>query len=192
METTLEKKTWGEREGVTLDLLRKFTAPGSPHFGDVLQVWSYRGDCTESGDRRTREAIGEDAYEHHHYNAEACNGGIVVCVRRWKFREGRATDSGPGLAAEYWWAMQTAAAPEPEEGAGIRIIPPAKCGLVALTRELLTELPGLEYVHVSKVSFYSTRKPGHKQWKKAPSDVRFFRFAAGYGCAALPVPATDH
>ena len=183
MDTTLDKKTWGEREGVTLQLLSKFTKAGDPAHGEVHQTWAYRGDCSESGDRRLRAALGEEAYEHHHWDAVACNGGVIVVVPHWKF--GAEKGRGPGLRAEYYWAMQAIAAAEPEEGAGIR--PCTKKEIAAVvpeTQALLAELPGLEFMHISKVSFYSTGKRG-KQWRKAPKGVRFFRFAAGYGCVAI-------
>jgi hypothetical protein len=56
--------------------------------------------------------------------------------------------------------------------------------VVPETQALLAELPGLEFMQISKVSYFSTGKKG-KQWQKAPQDVRYFRFAAGYGCLAL-------
>ena len=41
--TTVEvRKTWGEREGVTLELLSRFTKPDCPRFGHVMQSWNYR------------------------------------------------------------------------------------------------------------------------------------------------------
>lgn len=183
METTLGKKTYGEREGVTLELLSKFTKTGDPTHGVVHQAWAYRGDCTESGDRRLKSALGEEAYEHHHWDAVACNGGVIVVVPRWKF--GPETRNSPGLPAEYYWAMKAISNPDPEEGAGIRACTKKEiAAVVPETQALLAELPGLEFMHISKVSFYSTGKHG-KQWRKAPKDVRFFRFAAGYGCVAI-------
>lgn len=188
MEKIPQKKTWGEREGVTLELLRKFTKPGCPNFGEVQQVWAYRGDCTESGDRRTRAAIGEEAYEHEHWNAVACTGGVVVVVPRWKFREERG--SGPGLGARYWWAMSAIAETVPEDGAGIRAATAAEiAAVVPETQALLAELPGLEYRVIARTSYYSTAKPGKKLWDQAPQDVRYFRFAAGYGCVAIKAEA---
>ena len=186
MNSIIEKKTWGEREGVTLELLGKFTKEGCQRLGTVQQVWAYRGDCTETGDQRIKAAIGEEAYQHHHWNAVACNGGVLVVVPRWKFEEGRSRGEGIGLKAQYWWAMAAIVQDEPEEGAGVRPCTTKEIEAVALsTQKLLGELPGLEYMHVSKLSYYSTAKPGKKQWDKAPTDARYFRFAAGYGCVAI-------
>lgn len=178
------KKTWGEREGVTLELLGKFTKPGCERLGKVLQNAFYRGDFTETGDRRLRAAMGEEAYEHLHWDAVACNGGVLVVVPRWKFG---TEDRNPlGLDAPYWWAMSAIAGDELEEGAGIRPSTAKEIAeVVSETRELLSLLPGLEFMHVAKLSFYSTNKPGKKQWREAPGDVRLFRFAAGYGLVAI-------
>jgi len=183
METAIVRKTWGEREGVTLDLLRKFTKAGDPRFGEVQQVWAYGGDFTESGDRRRKLEMGEEAYEHSNWDAVACNGGVVVVVPRWKFGDEKRGE-GLGLRSEYWWAMS---AIEVEmAGSGIRPCTEEEIArVVPETRQLLAELPGLEFMQISKVSFYSTGKPGKKQWKDAPQDVRYFRFAAGYGCLAI-------
>lgn len=182
MQTTLEKKTWGEREGVTLELLGKFTKSNLPW--EVKQVWEYRGDCTESGDQRLRANLGAEAYEHHHWNTVAFNGGVIVIVPRWKHKEGPG-ESGPGLRAEYHWAMSAITEENPDEEHGVR--PSNKkeiAEVVTDTQTLLAQLPGLEYMHIKKLSFFSTAKRG-KQWRKAPSDVRFFRFAGGYGAVAI-------
>ena len=56
--------------------------------------------------------------------------------------------------------------------------------VVPETQELLAALPGLEYMRIAKVGYYSTGKKGRK-FDKAPQDVRFFRFAAGYGCVSI-------
>jgi hypothetical protein len=186
MQTTIttQPKTYGEREGVTLDLLKKFTKAGDATHGEVHQSWAYRGDCTETGDRRIRAAIGDEAYEHHHWDATAFNGGVIVVVPRWKFKEVRS-GSSPGLPAEYYWAMKAISDPNPDEGHGVR--PCTKKEIAAVvpeTQALLAELPGLEYMHIKKLSFFSTGKRG-KQWRKAPKDARFFRFAAGYGCVSI-------
>lgn len=183
-ETAIEKKTWGEREGVTLDLLRKFTKPGCSSHGEVKQLWSYRGDCSEAGDRRLRASMSEEAYEHHHWDAVACNGRLVVVVPRWKF--GNERFGSLGLEASYWWAMTSIACDEQEEGAGIRVCKSKEIAAVdSASLALLKSLPGLEFMHISKVSFYCSSKPGRKQWRKAPVGVRYFRFAAGYGLVAI-------
>lgn len=183
METTLVRKTWGEREGVTLELLEKFTKAGDPRFGKVQSVWSYRGDCTETGDRRLRATMPEEAYEHHHWNTVACNGGVLVCVPRWKSSEERG--QRVGLDAPYWWAMSEIAAAEPDPALGVRLATAKEIAdVVPETQSLLAALPGLEYMRIAQVGFYSTDRKG-RQFDKAPQDVRFFRFAAGYGCVAI-------
>lgn len=183
METTLIEKTWGEREGVTLDLLKKFTLKGDPDFGEVRALWAYRGDGTETGDRHLRSLLSEDAYEHHHWDTVACNRGVLVVVPRWKSSPERGRIPSPG--AEYWWAMKMVADKEPEAEAKIRPANTIETAFVVPeTQELLAELPGLEYMHISKVSYFSTSKRG-KQWKRAPQDAMFFRFAAGYGMVAI-------
>lgn len=186
METTTVRKTWGEREGVTLDLLRKFTKAGDPRFGEVLQQWAYRGDFTASGDRRRKLEMGDEAFGHSNWDAVACNGCMVVVVPRWKFGEEKR-ESGIGLRAEYWWAMS--AIEVDQDGCGVRPCTAAEiAAVVPETQALLAELPGLVFMNISKVSFYSTGKKW-KQWQKAPQDVRFFRFAAGYGCVAIAAKA---
>lgn len=185
MSETITKKTWGEREGVTLELLSKFTKPGHKDFGEVMQYWNFRGDLTSSGDRRMRALLGEEAYEHLHWDAVACNGGVLVVVPRWKFSE---RDSRPGgsLSAPYWWAMSSIADVDPDPHCCIRRATEDEIAMVANgTQALLSELPGLEFMHIGSVSYYSTDKPGKKQWRKAPGDVRYFRFAAGYGLVAI-------
>jgi len=183
METAIVKKTWGEREGVTLELLSKFTKAGDPRFGKVQCQYNYRGDCTETGDRRLRATMPEEAYANHNWDTVACNGGVIVCVPRWKSSEERSESFG--LAAPYWWAMSEISATELDPLLGIRLATPKEiAAVVPETQELLTALPGLEYMHIAKVGFYSTSRKGRK-FDKAPQGVRFFRFAAGYGCVAI-------
>ena len=183
METTLVRKTWGEREGVTLELLEKFTKAGDPRFEKVQCQWNYRGDFTETGDRRLRSTMSEEAYENYNWNTVACNGGVIVCVPRWKSSEEQGKSFG--LRAPYWWAMSEIAAAEPHPALGIRLATAKEIAdVVPETQELLETLPGLEYMRIAKVGFYSTASKGRK-FDKAPQDVRFFRFAAGYGCVSI-------
>jgi len=178
------EKQWGERNGVSLELLSRFTKPGTGH-AEVYQMYNYRGDGTQTGDMRIKAEIGHDAYQHHHWDALACNGGVVVVVPRWKFAESRAT-LGPGLSAEYYWAMASLddkAYDDPRQG----IRPCTKreiLDVVPETRALLDQLPGLEYMFVKFVRYNSTAKK-FPQYKPAPDTVRYFRFAAGYGCVAI-------
>jgi hypothetical protein len=183
MTTTLVKKTWGEREGVTIELLEKFTKSGDPRFGKVQSVWAYRGDCTETGDRRQRATMPEEAYEHYHWDTVACNGGVLVCVPRWKSSE--EGDESVVLRAPYWWAMSEIAAAEPDPSLGVRLANAKEIAdVVPETQALLSALPGLEYMRIAKVGFYTTARKG-RTFDKAPQDVRFFRFAAGYGCVSI-------
>jgi hypothetical protein len=81
--------------------------------------------------------------------------------------------------------MSEIAAAEPDPALGIR---PANkkeiADVVPETQALLSVLPGLEFMRIAKVGFYSTARKG-RRFDKAPQDVRFFRFAAGYGCVSI-------
>lgn len=185
METETIKKTWGEREGVSLELLRKFTKPGHEHWGEVRQHWNYRGDGTATGERRMRSLLGDEAMEHLNYDAVACTGGIMVIVPRWKFQQ-QDSRPGPSLPAQYYWAMSSIAEDPPEERCGIRPCTPEEiAAVVPETQELLSALPGLQFMRIAKVGFFSSDKPGKRQWMDAPQGVRYFRFAAGYGLVAI-------
>lgn len=184
-DITVENMKWGEREGVTLELLEKFTKPGDARFGDVMRLWHYRGDLTEVGDGRLRRVVGE-AYEHWHWDTVACTGGILVVVPRW-YVQGVLQGDVP-LSADYWWAMKAVGGETDWGSAQVRAATEEEISaVVPESRERLAELPGLEYMHVEKVSHQCTFKPGERVWRSdpAPSDVRFFRFAAGYGCVRI-------
>lgn len=177
---------------MTIGLLRKFTLPGGRgHLGEVRLVKNYRGDLTETGEQRLRSALGEEEYSHLHWDTAATNGEVLVIVPRWKSKEVTGGwHTWLGGRAEDRWAMDQMEDPSPDEKCGIRPCRKKEIEQVsAAARELIAELPGVEYMMVRRVSFYSTSRSG-KRWMPAPQDVRYFRFAAGYGLVAIAGEST--
>ena len=174
---------------MTIDLLRKFTVPGDARLGEVHLVKRYRGDLTETEAHRARAALGDEQYSHLHWDTAATNGEVLVIVPRWKLNA--AADVARNLLrAEYYWAMEQMEEPSPDDKCGIRPCKRAEIDQVSEdARELIAELPEVEYMMVRRVSFYSTNRRG-KLWKQAPRDVRYFRFAAGYGLVAIEGEST--
>ncbi len=165
---------------IPLELLQRFTCPGHEDFRNVLRVWHYRGDLTETGDRRLEEKLGPEAYEDYHWDAMACTGELLVIVPRWKV-EAEKESRGPGLKAEYYWALG-----EIDRG-NLEVRPcPGPIELSEESESLVTLLPGFEWVMAPWVYYfeYSSRKGKVRKVRSAPLDMAYFRFDGGYGLAA--------
>lgn len=163
-------------------ILRQFTStdPTSPWihaFADLMLSWNYCGDCTENGDRRLKAAMGDEAYEHYHWDTLACNGYILLRIPQYKHPLiAKECRSGPRFPAQWFWCMSAIV----EGGDNVMPAYPAMVASVSIkNQEELAVLPGLEYVRVTEMRIYSNGKPKRE---KPPSDVVFFRFQRGVGC----------
>lgn len=164
------------------ELLANFTSPGHPTMKDVLIVDHYRGDCTETGERRLRAMLGE-AYDSLHHDTLACTGGVVLILPR--FKAPNAVPAPVGfhlLKADHHWALAEVDEKSPEvtraSAATIQRVP------VEVARKL-HELPDLEFVEVARVHYWeSGRGPAKRKSRPAPSNVVYFRFTGGYGVVA--------
>lgn len=164
------------------ELLAQFTNPDHPVMKDVLVTDHYRGDCTETGERRLRAMLGA-AYDSLHHDTVACNGRVVLFLPRFKAPGG--VDAPHGfhlLTAPHHWALAQVEEKDPE----VTRARPATIQRVPLeTARQLHVLPGLEFVEVRNVHFWvHGNGPAKRKKQPAPSDVVYFRFTGGYGVVA--------
>ena len=163
------------------ELLARFVLPSHAVLRDVIVVENYRGDCTETGDRRLRAMLGA-AYESLHFDTVACDGRVVIYLPRFKAPGAVAIESGHrptfGLSGPHHWAMAQVDERSPEVSrarpATVQRVP------VEIARDLHA-LPELEFVDVRDVHFTEYGNRVKKKKKPAPQDVVYFRFAGGYG-----------
>jgi hypothetical protein len=166
-----------------VEQLRPFVKPDHHLLKDVLAMWNYRGDGTETGARRMRAIIGEQAFESLYWDTVACSGRVLVVVPRCKAPGTVEAPRGMGLlSAPHWWALTQVEEKHPDvthaRPETIQRVP------VEIAQQLHA-LPDLEFVDVKDVHFWeSGRGPSKKRKKAAPQDVVYFRFAFGYGCVA--------
>ena len=173
------------------DILTNFVNRGHPVYKDVLVVDSYRGDCTETGERRLRTMLGDVAYASLHYDTIACDGRILVVIPRCKLDGATPAPLGlRTLTAAHHWAMSLVDERSPEvkhaSTATIQRVP-------VEVAQKLHALPDIEFVDVGYVSFWEhgNGKPKKKR-KPAPQDVIYFRFRGGYGVVADTVKERIH
>lgn len=164
------------------ELLARFVLPAHPLLKSPVIVHNYRGDCTETGDRRLRAMLGT-AYESLHFDTVACDGRAVIYLPRFRAPGAVEVDHWQqptfGLTAPHHWAMSQVDERSPEvtraRPATVQRVP------VEIARDLHA-LPELEFVDVRDVHFWSHGNgPAKKKKKPAPQDVVYFRFAGGYG-----------
>lgn len=165
------------------DILAKFVNPSHPVYKDVLTVDSYRGDCTETGDRRLKAMLGEKAYASLHYDTIACDGRILVIVPRSRLEGAKPAPFGlHTLTAAHHWALSQVDERSPEvvhaSSATIQRVP-------VEVAQKLHALPCIEFVEVRYVHFWEHGNGKTKKKRKpAPQDVVYFRFEGGYGVVA--------
>ena len=163
------------------ELLARFVLPTHAILKDVIVVENYRGDFTESGDRRLRTMLGEK-YDSLHFDTVACDGRVVIYLPRFKLPGATAirhVHAPQILTAPHHWALTQVDERSPEvthaSAATIQRVP------VEISRDLHA-LPELEFVDVRDVHFWvHGNGPAKKKKKPAPRDVVYFRFAGGYG-----------
>jgi hypothetical protein len=164
------------------ELLARFTHPEHGILKDVLVMNNYRGDCTETGDRRLRAMLGA-AYDSLHYDTVASNGRVVLFLPRCKAPNAvPAPDGWRMLTAEHHWALSQVDEKHPEvtraSAATIQRVP------VEIARQL-HDLPELEFVEVPRVYYWlHAGGPAKRKSKPAPDNVVYFRFLGGYGVVA--------
>lgn len=163
------------------ELLARFVLPAHPLLKSPIIVHNYRGDYTETGDRRLRAMLGA-AYESLHFDTVACDGRAVVYLPRFRAPGAVEIESGHrptfGLTGPHHWAMSQVDERSPEvtraRPATVQRVP------VEIARDLHA-LPELEFVDVRDVHFTEYGNRPRKKKKPAPQDVVYFRFAGGYG-----------
>lgn len=162
------------------ELLARFVHPTHAVLKHPTIVHAYRGDCTESNERRLRATLGEAAYASLHYDTIACDGRVMVILPRC--RAAGAVEAPFGfrtLTAEHHWALTEVDEKSPEV---VRARPETVQRVpVEIARELFA-LPGLEFVDVHEVTYWvHGNGPAKRKKKPAPQDVVYFRFTGGMG-----------
>lgn len=175
MHTTIEAPA-------THELLARFTNPSHAVMKDVLVTNNYRGDCTETGERRLRAMLGA-AYDSLHHDTVACSGRIVVIMPR--FKAPGAVEAPCGfhlLTAPHYWALGEIDEKSPE----VSKAKPSTVQRVPIDiAQQLYALPGFEFVEVKNVNFWEhANGPAKRKKRPAPADVVYFRFNGGYGVVA--------
>jgi hypothetical protein len=162
-------------------LLRQFTREDDETFKNILAVWHYRGDGTQSGDDRLRKAMGDDVFEHYHYDTIATNCSVLLMFPRYRHPSG--VEPGFGKArfpAEWFWSFS-----QIEENEDVEIKPSLIKRVPEASLALLKSLPDLEWMKVLRVNFWQhARGKAKRKHRPAPKGVIFFRFRDGLGLVA--------
>ena len=162
------------------EVLREFCHPEKAQLKDISVTYTYRGDLTETEARKTRAAIGEEAYAHLHYNTIVSDGQVLLYIPRYSHPLGKKHSFSP--PASWYWTFG-----EIEDG---REVTPAtkreiKRVPANIQEKLSGHLEGVEFVKVRHLNIYCDGKP---RKEKPPQDVLFFRFTGGLGVAIAPRP----
>lgn len=163
------------------ELLTHFTKPDHEKLKNIVIMRNYRGDATETGERRLRAMLG-DKYDSLHHDTVACNGRVIVVLPRTKAPNAIEEPFGFRLlTAEHWWALAQVDEHSPEvthaRSATITRVP------VDIAQQLHI-LPDLEFVDVKDVHYTEYGNKVRRKKKPAPQDVVYFRFTGGYGVVA--------
>jgi hypothetical protein len=158
--------------------LQQYLAAEHPVLKNILNIYNYRGTGTETDARHTRALIGEDKYEHYHWDTVVTNGRILLLIPRYKHPQGTKAPFGFHLPAEWFWCFH-----QIEEGQDCS---PTTAPVPRVPdNDILTaaeSLPGLEWINIQRVNFTTHErgksKPGHRP---PPEGVQFFRFNGGMG-----------
>jgi len=189
MQTTATKISPFDHPIPSDEILRKFCSidPEYTHhesFKNLMLSWNYRGDLTETGDRRLRESMGDEAYEHFHYDLLACNGHILIQIPQYKHPDltKEASFNRPRFPSPWFWCMA-------DIFDGKDNVMPAYPKMIQCVspknQEELSILPGLEFVRITEMRFFSN---GKRKKEPAPMEVIFFRFNRGVGCVVVTKP----
>lgn len=163
------------------ELVARFVQSSHPVMKDLLVIRSYRGDGTETGERRLRAMMGAK-YDSLHCDTVACNGRVVVVLPR--FKAPGAVDAPFSfrlLTAEHHWALSEVDEKSPEvthaRPETVQRVP------VEISQELHA-FPDFEFVEVRNVNYWESGRTTKRKKKAAPKDVVYFRFTGGYGVVA--------
>lgn len=171
------------------ELLRKFcsTNPEHPNHSalkDIMLLWTYCGDLTETGDRRLHDRIGDEAYEHVHHTTAVCNGHIALFVQHYKHPEAQENrSSGIRFPAKWLWCIDSI---EKNEGEDVFTADPETiASVLPETQSELSILPGLEYLRIDSISYWQHGRTKKRITDPAPDNLVFFRFQGGAGCVSV-------
>lgn len=167
------------------DVLTRFLAPNHPVLKDILALWNYRGDGSQSNADRLRKVMGDEAYEHFNWDTAVSNGRVLLVLRHYKHPKAVKPPFGFSFPSEWFWCFSQIADNEEIESASSQLIETVPPTIL----QSLAVLPELQWVRVRQVNFveHGRGRPKAKT-RSAPEGVAFFRFQGGLGLSIAVRP----